>query len=115
MSCAAIPTLKSIQNIVYRIKKRRVKGVQISTRLELMEYCQQHRLPPQDVCRQLSTNPDAEAVIDLMNRSYVYIPQNAAAFGVDGACFTGPRQIAWMRQLLEHDREFVLHMDGKHK
>ena len=34
---------------------------------------------------------------------------------MDGACFTGPKQIDWIRQLLALKFQFVLHMDGKYK
>lgn len=110
---AAIPNLKCIQNKVYRAKKKNVAGVKLETRLELIHFCRNLSLPSEDICRQISSNPSANDVKSLMSQKYIYVPQNG--FKVDGACFTGPRQIRWMQQLLDKDDHFVLHMDGKFK
>ena len=107
--------MKAIQNMVFRVKKKRTAGVQVTTRLDLLQYCRQYSLPSQDVCRLLLTDPAAEGARALMRQEYIYIPQSAASFAVEGACFTGPQQIEWARQLLQHDKQFVLHMDGKYK
>ena len=72
-------------------------------------------LPPPNICRQLVTNPGAGAVSALLQKDYICIPQDAATFQVDGACFTGPTQISWVRQLVGRPGQFVLHMDGKYK
>jgi hypothetical protein len=112
---AALPTLKMLQNGVYRSKKKRVAGVQITTRLELIQFCKRLMLPPTSMCRQIVTNPAAEAVMALMGHDYLCVPQDAAAFSVEGACFTGPTQIKWMSQLHRLDNHFSLHMDGKYK
>jgi hypothetical protein len=111
----AVPTLKKIQNAIYRAKKKKVVGIQISTKLELTQFCERMLLPPASTCRQLVTNPTAEAVTAFMGRDCICIPQDAAAFSVEGACFTGPTQIKWIEQLLKHDNHFCLHMDGKYK
>jgi hypothetical protein len=110
---AVLPTLKTLQNAVYRSKKNRVAGLQISTRLELIQFCKRLMLPPTVMCRQIVTNPAAEGVMALLGKEYLCVPQDAAAFKVEGACFTGPTQIKWMRQL--RDNQFSLHMDGKYK
>ena len=61
------------------------------------------------------TNPSANEIVALMDKEYLCIPQQAAAFQVDGACFTGPTQIKWIEQLLKLAKKFTLHMDGKYK
>ena len=50
-----------------------------------------------------------------MDKEYLCISQDVAAFKVDGACFTGPTQIQWMGQLLAKQKNFTLHIDGKYK
>jgi hypothetical protein len=112
---AAIPRLKTIQNMVYRAKKQRVAGIQLTNRLDLLQLCRRLLLPPPIIARQIVTNPTARAVATLMGQDYICIPQDANVFSVDGACFTGPTQIKWMQQLLELDGQFSLHMDGKYK
>ena len=109
---AAVPTLKSIQNMVYRAKKRRVAGIQLVDRLDLLHFCRHLVLPHTAITRQIVTNPAASAVAKLMGQDYICIPQDANVFSVDGACFTGPTQIKWMQQLLQLDGHFSLHMDG---
>jgi hypothetical protein len=101
--------------MVFRMKKERVARLQISTRFELLQYCQHRRLPAKPTLQQILLHPESQGAIDFWNSSYFYIPQNAATYSVDGACFTGPKQIRWMEQLLDRPNQFVLHMDGKHK
>ena len=101
--------------MAYRAKKNQVAQVQITTRIELLTFCQHLRLPSKDVCQQVLADPESHSAKEFLLSSYFYIPQNAASFSVDGACFTGPKQINWMRQLVERQDQFVLHMDGKHK
>lgn len=114
MSVAAVPTLRSIQNYVYRLKKREVAGVQLITREQLHNYCRQFQLQ-WDVCRQIALNPTAAYVRAHLPNDFLCIPQHAASHQVDGACFTGPRQINWISQLTKLDHHFVLHIDGKYK
>ena len=109
-----VPTLKSIQNMVYRAKKKKVAGVQLMTREQLYSYCEQYYIK-WEICRQITLNPTAEYIHSLIPQEYLCIPQFAATYHVDGACFTGPRQINWIRQLSTRDGRFVLHLDGKHK
>ena len=115
MLYTAVPKLKSIQWAVHTMKANRVAGLQLKTRYELLQFCGHLKLPATNVCRQLVTNPSAEGVVALMGKQYLCIPQQAAVFGVDGACFTGPTQIKWVQQLLQQQGQFVLHMDGKYK
>lgn len=110
-----MPKLAAIKDMVKRLKKNKVAGVQLESRHDLLQFCQHLLLPPVNVCRQLVTNPHAEAVQAVLGQDYICIPQDAATFGVDGACFTGPTQIDWIRQLLAVEFQFVLHMDGKYK
>ena len=111
----AVPKLSQVQDTAYQLKLKKVAGLQLEKRYELLSFCQKLLLPPVAECRQLVTNPSAEAAVTLMGKQYLCIPQDAAAFGVDGACFTGPTQITWMGQLLKQPKKFVLHMDGKYK
>ena len=89
--------------------------MQLRSRHDLLQFCQKLLLPPASISRQLVTNPDASAVVNLMGQEYICIPQQAQTYDVDGACFTGPTQIKWIQQLLPLKRNFVLHMDGKYK
>jgi hypothetical protein len=101
--------------MVYRAKKRKVAGIQLVNRLDLLQFCRHLVLPHSKITRQIVTNPAACAVAKLMGQDYICIPQDANVFSVDGACFTGPTQIKWMQQLLQHNGHFSLHMDGKYK
>lgn len=56
-----------------------------------------------------------EKALALMGCSFVWIPQNAAAFSVGGACFTRPTQMIWAQQLASVSGQLMLHMDGKYK
>lgn len=46
-----------------------------------------------------------------------YVELDMAAYGVEGAVFTGTAQIKWIVQLAqpEMQRQFVIHADGKYK
>lgn len=113
-----VANLKAVQNKVARMKKKRVAGVQIINRSDLLEYTQKLELPALPAlttARQLTVNPSAAAAKALVGREYVCIPQVAANFNVDGACFSGPVQIRWVQQLSRRPGQFTLHMDGKYK
>ena len=110
-----IPKLSEIQRAVKTMKQAKVAGLQLTSRYDLLQFCQKLLMPPPSICRQLVTNPSADAVTALLDKEYLCIPQDAAVFQVDGACFTGPTQIQWMKQLLKLQKNFTLHMDGKYK
>ena len=38
----------------------------------------------------------------------IHIPMECATYNTEGLCLTGPMQLKWMEQLLDHPREFVL-------
>ena len=97
------------------MKESKVAGIQLETRYDLLTFCQPLLMPPANICRQLVTNPGAAAVVALLGRQYLVVPQQAGLYGVDGCCFTGPTQIEWMRQLSRMDGQWVGHMDGKYK
>lgn len=112
---SAVPKLATLQRAVKTMKQSRVAGIQIESRYDLLQFCQSLLMPPPSTCRQLVTNPSANEIVALMGKEYLCIPQQAAAFRVDGACFTGPTQIKWMQQLMKLPKKFTLHMDGKYK
>ena len=45
----------------------------------------------------------------------IHVPMDCAAYNTEGLVVTGPVQMRWLQQLLERPRQFVLHVDGKHK
>jgi hypothetical protein len=55
------------------------------------------------------------AVVGYTSGKAIHIPMECATYNTEGLCLTGPMQLKWMEQLLDHPREFVLHVDGKHK
>lgn len=100
------------------MKQQRTAGLQLEARTDLLAYTKNLLMPPAPVCRQLIINPSSAVVTHgdaIFGKEYHCIPQNAAAFGVDGACFTGPTQIKWIQQLVARQGQFVLHIDGKYK
>ena len=97
------------------MKRRKVAGLQLTTRADLLQFCSQLQLPSLAVRRELATNPSSAAAVAHMGRAYFCIPQAAATFGVEGACFTGPMHMQWVSQLAEHAQQFTSHIDGKYK
>ena len=67
-------------------------------------------MPPSET----AVGPQHTPVLTQMEQ-VVHIPMDCATYNTEGLCLTGPVQLKWMEQLLEHPREFVLHVDGKHK
>ena len=112
---SAVPRLTTLQRSVKTMKRSKVAALQLTSRYDLLQFCQRLLMPPASTCRQLVTNPSANEVVALMDKEYLCVPQDAAAYGVDGACFTGPTQINWIQQLLKMPKNFTLHMDGKYK
>ena len=129
--CTGVPPLHKVQASKKEMKRSKTAQVQVTCPLELKQYCIPLMMP--DQLSQLaltatgallaiggpsagpSLNPLGAVAQAQAPMRLVHIPLDAAAFQVDGACFTGRVQIGWMSQLLEMPFQFVLHGDGKHK
>jgi len=93
-----------------------VAGIKIADPKDLLQFIRPLLLPSPDICRAIVANPNIPEGVSLAGQGSLCIPLDAAAFNVQGACFTGPTQIKWLSQLLALGPEqAVLHMDGKYK
>ena len=104
-------TLGQLQRKVKYAKVKKGGDVLVTNMLEMGQLLQPLLMPPQ-VCDLV---PAAEGALSVPVRDMLYVPMDAAAFDVHGACFTGPMQVKWIGQLCDFDYSFVLHIDGKHK
>ena len=108
-------TLGQVQSLVKRAKQKKVCCVELDTQQDLEELVEPLLMPPFAECMRMMTNPESPQVKTMIAREYFVVPQEAATYGVSGACFTGPRQMGWIRQLQQMPGRFVLHMDAKYK
>ena len=79
-----------MQNKVHYMKKSQVVRLQLTTVVELHQFIQPRLMPPTAVCRTLAVHPAGSAALALFGeQNYLVVPQVAAKFDVQGACFTG--------------------------
>ena len=108
--CTGVPLLWQLQQKKKEIKRQKTDGhVQITNMLELKQFCLPLKMPSTLV--ELSAGSVSAGNAGRL----IHIPLDAGAYKVEGAVFTGRQQIAWMGQLVERPKLFVLHADGKHK
>ena len=101
---------------MYRLKQKEHAGVQIKDFKDLDRFLDPMTLPCEQDLRYIKDNPQSDEAKEFFRKKSYYIPQPAQSYGVQGACFTGPRQINWLGELLQlGPRQAVLHMDGKYK
>ena len=100
---AVLPELHLMRKAAHRKKKKKVLQVQLSNMLDLVQYTQPLLLPSlaTNSWLQLSTNPDATEALALVQQKQYVVPMMAAQYDVQGALFTGPTQIRWIKQLLD--------------
>ena len=98
------------------MKKRQAAGVQVTSLLQLQQFLTPMLMPPSVSALTAATSGVLQAVgsstASGMRMVHVPLP---LVYDTEGACLTGPTQIAWMGQLVNMPLKFVLHADGKHK
>jgi hypothetical protein len=123
---ADLPELSSVQRRKRTFKKHKIAGVHASSLLELKNHFLPLTLPPPlSIVHAGAAAPNPATLLGLTSptallgytavKSILYIPLIQAKYETVGVCLTGPQQLAWISQLLNLPRQFVLHADGKHK
>ena len=87
-------TLEQLQRRVKYAKVMKGGSIQVKNMLEMGQLLQPLLMPAQ-VCDLV---PAAEGALSVPVRDMLYVPMDAAAFDVHGACFTGPMQVKWIGQ-----------------
>ena len=101
------------------MKRGETAGVQIKNMLQLTHFTTPLLMPPTyqaltTANTTLALAGDSDLWSPTTSLPMVHVPQDAI-YDVEGACFTGPVQIGWIKQLLGMPYQFVLHVDGKYK
>ena len=114
-----MPELLDIQRKFKIMKRGETAGVQIKNMLQLTHFTTPLLMPPTyqaltTANTTLALAGDSDLWSPTTSLPMVHVPQDAI-YDVEGACFTGPVQIGWIKQLLGMPYQFVLHVDGKYK
>ena len=118
-----VPELTKLQNYAKNNKKRSKAGVKIENMLQLKTFMMPLIMPATlsalteattAVLALAGGGSSSSAMTYKSSQTMMYVPFEPR-YEVEGACFTGPRQIQWIGQLAEKPLQFVLHADGKHK
>ena len=108
-------TLAQLQSLIKRWRQKKVCCIKLATQQDLTNVIEPLLMPPFADCILMITHPESPEARQMIARDYFVVPQDAEKYGVSGACFTGPRQMGWIRQLQQMPGGFVLHMDAKYK
>ena len=83
-------------------RARRLDAPEVNTISDLRAWAEEHRLP--------------DRLEDMLDNKAYAVPMPYDSWpDVDAVVLTGKTQVNWMLQLVEHGRQWVLHVDGKHK
>jgi hypothetical protein len=113
---AGVPKLKQAQNYCYNKRTGRVRRalgkVSITSNNDFMAIAMTYAMP-----RSLSLLQGApsSALVNSVLPTSLWVPQQPAAYGMHGACFTGTMQIKWIGQLVNIPGAFSIHADGTYK
>jgi hypothetical protein len=115
---SGVPELSQMQWYVRSNKpsyKAKQAGLQLLGMVDLIAYSQSLAIPP--TLALLNAAPSSSLVASVLGgeSTSLYIPMQAAAYGIHGACYTGKTQIGWMGQLAQMPGEWQVHIDGKYK
>ena len=80
----------------------------------MLDFTQPLRLMPPSGT-EVAAQERATAATSSTSGNLIHVPMECATYDTEGICLTGPMQLKWVEQLLERPRQFVLHVDGKHK
>ena len=113
---SGVPELSQMQWYVRSNKpsyKAKQAGLQLLGMVDLIAYSQSLAIPP--TLALLNAAPSSSLVASVLGgeSTSLYIPMQAAAYGIHGACYTGKTQIGWMGQLAQMPGEWQVHIDGK--
>jgi hypothetical protein len=115
---SGVPELASMQWYVRSNKpsyKAKQSGLMLTGMADLIAYSQSLAIPP--TLALLNAAPSSSLVASVLGGASqsLYIPMQAGAYGIHGACYTGKTQIGWMGQLAQMPGEWQVHIDGKYK
>ena len=80
---------------------------------DLIAFSQYNSIP--STLALLNDAPSSSLVRSMVGDDSLFIPMQAAAYGIHGACYTGKTQIGWMGQLAQMKGQWQVHIDGKYK
>ena len=110
-----LSNLRQMQNYVARQKpsyKTKKVGLLLTSMADLIAFSHAYSIPP--TLALLNDAPSSSLVRSTVGDS-LFIPMQAGAYGVHGACYTGKTQIGWIGQLAKMPGEWQVHLDGKYK
>ena len=113
---AGLPALSQLQDYVKRQKpsyKAKKSGLLLTGMTDLIAFSQSYSIP--STLALLNDAPSSSLVRSTVGDDSLFIPMQAAAYGIHGACYTGKTQIGWMGQLSKMPQEWQVHIDGKYK
>ena len=113
---AGVPTLAEVQSARKEMKRAKKGPVQLEDLHDLKLLAVEatrplELMPPLGTTVATATAPAAPH----HDSKLIHVPMDCAAYNTEGLVVTGPVQMRWLQQLLERPRQFVLHVDGKHK